>query len=332
MKYLHEYTFPELLTTEETVIDWTGIMWVGKDRKGINAPNPTDLWKAWQKDVQKAGDKAGVVTPEVMGYFQATKGFSRPPKDGEINEHLFGGLIRPPEKTQAVAVPPFRFTWSFSQLNQFATCPFQWAEERFYHMIPRQETKQTLWGTEVHTAFEDYVNSNGQKVAPLENFMGGLKYAQGLVKAKERGAKVLCEFKMALNRKLQPVDFDSPEAWARGIADIVIINGNVARIWDWKTGRQKDDNLQLLIFCAFLAQHFPELDEFQAEFVWLKTDTKVGMPRPIQRRELLEVWKRILSMVKRMEDMIATETFLKQPNGLCKEWCFARRCPHCGRK
>lgn len=334
MNHLHEYIFPDLLTTKDTVSDWTGILWVGKDRQGLNAPNQTDLWKAWQRDVQRAAGKSGAVSPEVMEYFQATKHFSRPPKKGEA-EMVAKTLIKElgDKVIEAVAKTDkqFRFSWSFSQLSQFETCPFQWAEERYYHMIPRQETKQTLFGTEVHTAFEDYVKSDGQTVAPVEYFMDGLKWAQGLVLAKKRGCTVLTEYKMALNRKLQPVDFDSDEAWARGIADIVIIKDNIARIWDWKTGKEKDNNLQLLIFCAFLAQHFPEIEEFQAEFIWLKTGKKVGMPRPITRRELLDVWKKILAMVKRMEEMIATETFIKKPNGLCRQWCAAARCPHCGK-
>ena len=52
--YLHEYTYPELLTTDDVVIDWAGIMWAGPHRRGMNAVAPTDLWKAWQKAVQKA--------------------------------------------------------------------------------------------------------------------------------------------------------------------------------------------------------------------------------------------------------------------------------------
>ena len=328
-KYLYQYTFPELLETEDNVIDWTGILWAGKQRRGLNAPQPVDLWKMWQKDVQRAAGRTGVVEQRVMDYFQATKWFSRPPKKGEEVEMTKG--LNPTlaaKVTEAVVATTPPFSWSFSQLSQFETCPFQWAEERYYHNVPRQETEATIWGTRVHKAFEDYVNSDGDIVPPLDDFMGGLKYAQALVAAKQKGAEVLCEFQMSLDRRLTPVGWKG--AWARGVADVVIIKDGVCRIWDWKTGRKKDDLTQLLIFCAFIAQYRKDINEFQAEFIWLKDGVKAGMAAPISRKDLLPVWRDILARVAKMEQCVKDEMFIKRPNGLCKRWCGATNCPHCG--
>jgi hypothetical protein len=327
---LYHYTYFDLLTNGKnmpSVIDSAGILWAGPDRKGLNAPNPTDLFKKWQRDTQEALGTAGVVPRHVSEFFQATKHFSKAPKKSEA-EAIAKNIVVP---QTAPVTPERRFTWSFSQLSQFETCPFQWAAERFYYTVPRQDTEATRWGTEVHKAFEDYVGSDGAIEPPDQlHFMGGKKYAQVLLGAKKKGMTVMCEFQMALNRKLQPVDFDSDEAWARGIADVVIIDGDKVRIWDWKTGKEKDDQTQLLIFCAFIAQYFPQLNDFQAEFVWLKSDKKTGMPRPISRKELLPIWKNILGRVKMMEDKVNDEMFIPRPNGLCRNWCHATDCKHCG--
>ena len=305
--YLHEYTYPELLTTDDVVIDWAGIMWAGPHRRGMNAVAPTDLWKAWQKAVQKATARPGFVTNEVMAYFQATKGFSRPPKAGELPEietAVEKHIENVKHQTENIKeVTKKGFSWSYSSLNQFETCPFQWAHERYYRTVQRQETEATIWGSRVHKQLEDYVNSDGTSETPEM----GAKYAKALVLAKKKGVEVLTELQLSLDRNLKSCDWST--AWARGIADVVLIQGSTAKIWDWKTGKKKEDLTQLLIFCAFLAQIRPELKEFQAEFVWLKDDLKVGMEKPIARKDLKNVW--LERQKKRQQDKNKLNVFIQ---------------------
>ena len=81
--FLHDYIFTELENVEVPVIDSTGILWAGPNRKGMNAPNPIDMWKARQKSVQKNMDDCH---QRVRDYFQVTKYFSKPPKRHEAQE------------------------------------------------------------------------------------------------------------------------------------------------------------------------------------------------------------------------------------------------------
>ena len=332
MNYLYQYTYPDLLRTEDPVCDWQGILWAGKDRKGLNAPHPVDLFCAWQKDVQKAFELPGAVPKDVMQYFQASKHFSRPPKKGEIDtvvENLSRykvGEVIIQNVNEKAAMMQYAFTWSYSQLSQFETCPYQWASERYYRTTVRKDTEATLWGSRVHKQHEDYVNSCGVSEKPEM----GLLYSNALVAAKQKGLEVVCEMQLAIDRNLKPVAWS--EGWGRGVVDVTIIQGKVARIWDWKTGRMKEDLTQLLIFCAFLAQHRQDIDEFQAEFVWLKDNVKKGMPKPVTRKELLPIWKDILTRVRRMETAVAEETFPKKQSGLCGKWCEVMDCPNNGRR
>jgi hypothetical protein len=85
------------------------------------------------------------------------------------------------------------FTWSYSSLKQYQNCPKQYYEIRVAKNYIVKENEAMMYGKEVHSALEDYVNGhikrankiyneNGQHVTkygqvrvPIEELMNGLK-------------------------------------------------------------------------------------------------------------------------------------------------------------
>lgn len=117
-------------------------------------------------------------------------------------------------------------SWTYSRLDTFTTCG-----RKFYHThvlkdVVEPPTVHTEWGTRVHSALEDAVRDG----TPLpEGMTQWQKLADKFREAK--GDKFL-EYRFAIDRNLQPCDWK--QAWSRGIADGVAINGDKALTWDYK--------------------------------------------------------------------------------------------------
>lgn len=328
-KMLHEYTYPELLETKDTVIDWSGIMWTGKDRKGLNAPNPNDLFKAWQKDVQRAIGRAGFLEQRVMDYFQATKYFSKPPRTQEAEELMKEMVAQYPvlkdeaaKVVEAVKAMAPRFTWSPSKIMQFDTCPYQFAAQYYYKTLPYQETDATRWGTAVHEEAERFMK--GQEVKDPEAFKMVEKWVKAL--AKVDGERFV-EHKLGVDGKLKPADYD--EAEGRMILDFGIKRGNELMLYDYKTGKVKDSDTQLKIYALVMGIQHPEVQKISYKYIWLKAGVTTG--GLLDRKDLLPLYKEVKAKIDKMKDCWENENFPKRKNGLCRNWCGVTECPHCGR-
>lgn len=117
--------------------------------------------------------------------------------------------------------------YSYSALKLFEQCPAKYYETRILKKYKTEKTEAIIYGEEVHLALELYIKDD----LPLGKHAKFKPVADAFIKMK--GAKHT-ELKMAVNKDLEPVEFFAPDVWFRGIADLTIINGNEARIADWK--------------------------------------------------------------------------------------------------
>ena len=300
---LHAYTltFPQLMASKDPVIDDQGRMIGGADRR---SESPHSRWLAWQKSVQFACGRPGVVTPEVMAYFQATKHLTSPPAE---------------EKTYGP-----KFTWSPSKVMTFDTCPMKFAAESYYKTVPYEESEQSIWGTLVHRQAELFMLGE-----PIEN-----ESAWQIVKpycellARVPGQR-LVEYKIALDSQWKPCEWD--DGTARMILDLGIISpdGKTLKGFDWKTGKMKDDQTQMRIYAYALAILFPEVQTFDMKYIWLKDKATTGFK--IERKEILPIAQDVRAKVAKMKDCWDREDFRMKKNGLCRSWCGAMDCIYNGR-
>jgi hypothetical protein len=61
--------------------------------------------------------------------------------------------------------------WSYSGLKDFANCPKQYHEVKVLKNFKKEATKQMLYGTEVHSALENYVK-DGTPLIPTRSPTG----------------------------------------------------------------------------------------------------------------------------------------------------------------
>ncbi len=211
------------------------------------------------------------------------------------------------------------FSWSFTALVNYEGCPARYAAERFYCTTVWEDTPQIIHGNRVHLAAEQYLKkipiSNPEalpEVQPYARLIGESDYLNLNV-----------ELEIALDENLKKTTWFGKNAWFRGKLDVVVTKHPfTAIIYDWKTGKFKDNPDQLKIFAAALAQVRPGIETFVPKFIWTKTREVSGLgpnnDGVITRDEIPGIWAGVLGRVARMQEAWDTETFPARPSFLCK--------------
>ena len=332
--YLHLLTFPEVVGSKIPVCDIQGRMWAGPDRKLTTHADIIEVWKAWRNNykIVFSGDYEvfKAIPQKVNDYFQAVKDIVLP-SDRMLRdlEPLLYKVVVPIIKE--VVIEPVKsipkFTWSYTALNDFETCPMKFAAARYYKTTKFEDTEATIWGKRKHKANELALK---EVMKGLEEDLVDWKYVN-LLREAAKGGELLVESQIAINRKLQVVDWFAQDAWGRGVIDVAIIKNGVAKIFDWKTGREKIDDTQLKVFCILLALKYKEVQEFESRFIWLKTGG-ISDPMRLKRADLLNELKELLARIERMEQAWNNEIFQARTSGLCKNYCSVIECAHCGKR
>lgn len=208
--------------------------------------------------------------------------------------------------------------WSFSGLKQYINCPKQYHEIKVLNNYAIRETEQMRYGTEVHKALEDYVADG--VVLPL-NYQRFKALVDPLLEIE--GTKI-AEHKMALDYNRKPCDFNAPEYWVRGIADLLILSDDTAFIVDYKTGSNKyPDVKQLKLMALMTFAHFPEIQRIKAGLMFVMHNSFID--EEYQRKDAESLWGNFKNDLERMKLSYETDTWHPNATPLCR-WCPVRAC------
>jgi RecB family exonuclease len=216
--------------------------------------------------------------------------------------------------------------WSYSRMKAFENCPKQ-----FYHMnvlkeYPFQQTEAMRYGTEFHKACEEYIR-DGAPVPKKFDFI-----EPTLQKLAEMEGKKHCELKMGLTADLEPCGFFDKKVWFRGVADLIIINGEEARYVDYKTNKDAKyadpGQLQLMALCIF--KHFPQVKKVKGGLIFVIANSLVKQDYTAADEAVL--WKPWLSKYAALEKAYETGVWNPRPSGLCRKHCPVVECAHNGSK
>lgn len=222
-----------------------------------------------------------------------------------------------------------RFTWSYSSITDFFNCPLMFAHKRFYKDVIEDNTVEHLvHGTRIHKGQELALlgedNPDEDIVKPYRKYVDAI-----LTKATEPGAILLVEHQMCITEAMQPTGWFDSDAWGRGVIDACVIVGDTAYIFDWKTGKVKQDDFQLKLFCAFLSIYYPQVTRFIVKFIWLKFDKITPEAHlVITKDDIPRIWSDTLAKVHRMKQAWDSGVWQAKPSGLCP-WCgYNDRCEY----
>ena len=210
------------------------------------------------------------------------------------------------------------FTWSYSALKQYTNCPKQYQEMRVLKNYTIKETEAIIYGKAVHEALELYVKDG--KPLP-KNYLRFKPMVDTLINIK--GDKYP-EYEMALTHSKEPCDFHSEDRWVRGIADLVIVDGDTAYVVDYKTGSNRyPDPKQLRLMSLMMFTHFPDIQRVKGGLLFVMKNSFIT--EEYLRKDMDKSWGMFEQSLKRLDTSYENDTWQANPTPLCK-WCSVVSC------
>jgi hypothetical protein len=209
--------------------------------------------------------------------------------------------------------------WSHSALDQFKNCPRAYHAHRVEKSIPYVEGPEAAYGNIVHKHFEDRLRHGLVLPSDLQShelYLARLEALPGVGEAEQE---------IALNRSGQPCGYWDADVWYRGKVDYLKVHLDMARVYDWKTGKPHQKLLQLYEYALWTFLKHPAVTKVYAEYYWTKApSTPTGVT--VMRTQIPEIWAMLIPDLKQMVEAYATDIWQPRPSGLCKRHCAVSDC------
>jgi hypothetical protein len=213
-------------------------------------------------------------------------------------------------------------TWSYSSLALYQQCP-----KKYYHLKVAKDIKEPLgeaiiFGNEIHKIAEEYVG----KGRPIPEKYNHIESA--LKSLKDMPGEKLCENKLGLTAELEPCGFFDKNVWWRGVADLIILQGDTALTVDYKTGKSSKyaELKQLEIVSLAIFKHFPEVKKVKAGLMFLFADDFIKTAYLSDSQQ--ELWGGWISDVGQLQASVENNMWNPKPNFTCRGWCPVTSCDH----
>jgi hypothetical protein len=210
-----------------------------------------------------------------------------------------------------------KLSHSYSSIKLYENCPYRYFRQRVLKDVVDEGGEASKYGERIHEYLEHRLKSNKmlpQDVAHYEPLCASVeKIAQD--------GQLLIEHELVLTNNLTPTGWWDADAWLRSKLDILVLNGTLANVMDWKTGKRNADQFQMQLFAAQVFKHFPEVDTVKTSLVWLKTmemDTET-----YYRGQVNEIWADVMKRIQRIYTSLEHDNWPMKPSGLCR-FCPAR--------
>jgi hypothetical protein len=218
--------------------------------------------------------------------------------------------------------------WSYSALKTFEQCPKRYYHEKVAKDYVQGDTDATIYGKAVHSAAELYVRDRTpipEKYAYIKPMIDKLLAIKG---------HKLAEYEMGIAKqdgRLVPCAFGDDNRWWRGIADLLILNGDTAYCIDYKTSKNAKyaDTKQLALLAAAVFLHFPQVKKVKGALLFVVCDHFIKESYAYDDR--FAIFAKLDSLLQQRDMAYDSGVFNPKTSGLCKRHCQVLACPHNGR-
>jgi hypothetical protein len=210
-----------------------------------------------------------------------------------------------------------KLSHSYSAIKLYENCPYRYFRQRITKDVVDEGGEASKYGERVHEYLEHRLKSNKllpQDVAHYEPLCASVEKIAA-------GGELLIEHELVLTDNLTPTGWWDADAWLRSKLDILVLNGTLANVMDWKTGKRNADQFQMQLFAAQVFKHFPDIQTVKTSLVWLKTmemDTET-----YYREQMNDLWADVMKRIQRIYTSLENDNWPMRPSGLCR-FCPAR--------
>lgn len=210
---------------------------------------------------------------------------------------------------------------SYSFLNTWHTCPHQAARKYIIKDLGKEpESPEMSYGNLVHKAFENRLKTGQWGPGVSEQLQKEFEpFAKPL---DDKGVKP--EQMLGITSEGYAVGFWDGSTWLRGKLDAPVVGGNTALVFDWKTGKVREDPFELEIQALLLKARYTDLERVYGQYVWLK-DGKLGEVHDCS--DVTKTFIRVHGVMDQVKACTEIQDFPKTPGALCG-WCPVTDCQH----
>lgn len=213
--------------------------------------------------------------------------------------------------------------WSFSGLKTFQQCPKKYYHVKIAKDISEPDTQATLYGKSVHTAAEEYVRDGTPLPKPYAYIQPYLDRLTAVPGEKH------CELKLGLTEDLRACDFDAPDVWWHGIADLVVIDEEqgLAHSVDYKTSKSARyaDITQLQYVAAGIFAKFPKIKRVRSALLFVVSEEFVRADQYAEKIE--EYMEKPRQDLARIQAALDNGVWNPVSGPLCK-FCAVKQCEY----
>lgn len=207
--------------------------------------------------------------------------------------------------------------YSYTLLRNFENCPYKCYRLNVLKDIKFKSTPEMDWGNEVHDALDRRISKNRILPANMGAYEPYAAYFQQF--------RPSAEMKVGITREGAACDFFAPNVFLRGKIDLSWGDQvkNVGWIVDYKTGKRREDDLELELFGLMFAAHTQgKYQKILGRYLWLKT-FEIGSLHDLSN--VTGTFNYVQKTVAEIEHNAAAGYWPKKQNPLCG-WCDVLDC------
>lgn len=209
---------------------------------------------------------------------------------------------------------------TYTLYNNFENCPFKAYNMHVLKNTPRVEMPEMKWGNDVHKAMELRID----KGTPLPQTMSAAEPLCSTFSVIKELHSVHVEYQLAMTQEGQRCGYWDDSCWFRGKLDCVVVDNDNAWCVDWKTGKTREEPLELETGALLLVSNHPNIHHVVGEYFWLR-DGKSGIRYHLNNHG--KTFAKLHALRTEMEGYAASGQWPKRKNPLCG-WCPVTACEH----
>ena len=215
------------------------------------------------------------------------------------------------------------FPWNYSSLNTFATCPAQYHARKVTKTAADVKGEAARYGDYVHKQFENRQRDGTPLPADLAHHEEYMQVLSGLP------GERLIEGKLAIDRTLQPCKFFDRYVWARGIIDFAAIEGDTARIVDYKTGKRLPTPDQMKLCSLLVFATYKQVKKCSCAYYMTQLpEGQRLVTHSFHREESAKLWQKFVPNLVQYVEAFHTDIWQERQSGLCRGWCPVKQCAY----